>query len=138
MKIFDVSVPISSRLPTWPGDPKVSLERVSSIARGDAANVSRLDAGVHTGTHVDAPVHFVDGGDQDVRRRRQILERAPDRQLRTPAIIDLLQDHQEVVIAVRTRVAPCPRAEQDDPQRIHGADDPPDDRRQQGIDRHPW
>jgi arylformamidase len=61
MKIFDVSVPISSRLPTWPGDPKVSLERVSSIARGDAANVSRLDAGVHTGTHVDAPVHFVDG-----------------------------------------------------------------------------
>jgi arylformamidase len=61
MKIFDVSVPISSRLPTWPGDPKVSLERVSSIAKGDAANVSRLDAGVHTGTHVDAPVHFVDG-----------------------------------------------------------------------------
>ena len=56
-----MSVPISSRLPTWPGDPKVSLERVSSIARGDAANVSRLDAGVHTGTHVDAPVHFVDG-----------------------------------------------------------------------------
>jgi arylformamidase len=61
MKIFDVSVPISSRLPTWPGDPKVILERVSSIAKGDAANVSRLDAGVHTGTHVDAPVHFVDG-----------------------------------------------------------------------------
>jgi arylformamidase len=61
MKIFDVSVPISSRLPTWPGDPRVSLERVSSIAHGDAANVSRLDAGVHTGTHVDAPVHFVDG-----------------------------------------------------------------------------
>lgn len=61
MKIFDVSVPISSRLPTWPGDPKVSLERVSSIAKGEAANVSRLDAGVHTGTHVDAPVHFVDG-----------------------------------------------------------------------------
>jgi uncharacterized protein (TIGR00730 family) len=61
MKIFDVSVPISARLPTWPGDPKVTLERVSSIAKGDAANVSHLDAGVHTGTHVDAPVHFVDG-----------------------------------------------------------------------------
>src|SRR5260221_1571046 len=60
MKIFDVSVPISSRLPTWPGDPRVSLERVSAISKGDAANVSRLDAGVHTGTHVDAPVHFVD------------------------------------------------------------------------------
>jgi len=61
MKIFDVSVPISARLPTWPGDPKVTLERVSSIPKGDAANVSHLDAGVHTGTHVDAPVHFVDG-----------------------------------------------------------------------------
>jgi arylformamidase len=61
MRIFDVSVPISSSLPTWPGDPKVSLTRASSIAKGDAANVSRLDAGVHTGTHVDAPVHFVDG-----------------------------------------------------------------------------
>jgi arylformamidase len=61
VKIFDVSVPISSRLPTWPGDPKVSLERVSAIAKGEAANVSRLEAGVHTGTHVDAPVHFVDG-----------------------------------------------------------------------------
>ena len=61
MKIYDVSVPISSELPTWPGDPRVSLTRASSIAKGDAANVSRLDAGVHTGTHVDAPVHFVDG-----------------------------------------------------------------------------
>jgi arylformamidase len=61
MQIFDVSLPISSRLPTWPGDPKVSLERASSIAAGDAANVSRIVAGVHTGTHVDAPVHFVDG-----------------------------------------------------------------------------
>jgi arylformamidase len=61
MQIFDVSVPISSRLPTWPGDPRVSLSRASSIANGDPANVSRLDAGVHTGTHVDAPVHFVDG-----------------------------------------------------------------------------
>lgn len=59
--ILDVSVPISERLPTWPGDPKVSLTRVSAISRGDAANVSRLDAGVHTGTHVDAPLHFVDG-----------------------------------------------------------------------------
>jgi arylformamidase len=39
----------------------VSLERASSIAAGDPANVSRLTAGVHTGTHVDAPVHFVEG-----------------------------------------------------------------------------
>jgi arylformamidase len=61
MRIYDVSLPISNRLPTWPGDPAVGLERASSIAAGDAANVSRLAAGVHTGTHVDAPVHFVNG-----------------------------------------------------------------------------
>ncbi|HVD01214.1 MAG TPA: cyclase family protein [Candidatus Dormibacteraeota bacterium] len=61
MQIFDVSVPVSPRLPTWPGDPTISLTRASSIAAGDPANVSRLEAGVHTGTHVDAPVHFMDG-----------------------------------------------------------------------------
>lgn len=60
-RIHDVTVPISARLPTWPGDPPVSLTRASAISRGDPANVSRLEAGVHTGTHVDAPVHFVEG-----------------------------------------------------------------------------
>lgn len=47
---------------TYPGDPEVRLERVSSIADGDVANLSRLDLGVHSGTHVDAPLHFLDGG----------------------------------------------------------------------------
>ncbi|GAC1654932.1 MAG: cyclase family protein [Candidatus Dormibacteraceae bacterium] len=61
MKIYDVSVPVSEKLPTWPGDPKVSRTLASSIAAGDAANVSRLVAGVHTGTHVDAPCHFIEG-----------------------------------------------------------------------------
>ncbi len=46
----------------WPGNPAVSLEPVLSLARGDAANVSRLTLGTHTGTHVDAPRHFLPGG----------------------------------------------------------------------------
>ena len=46
---------------TYPGDPTVSLERVVSIADGGVVNLSRLDFGVHSGTHVDAPVHFIDG-----------------------------------------------------------------------------
>ena len=45
----------------YPGDPELHLERVLAIARGDPANVSRLDFGVHSGTHVDAPNHFLDG-----------------------------------------------------------------------------
>ena len=61
MEIVDVSVPVRPGMVTYPGDPEVRLERVSSIADGEGANVSRLDFGVHTGTHVDAPVHFVEG-----------------------------------------------------------------------------
>ena len=61
MEIFDVSVPVHPGMVTYPGDPTVKLERVSAIADGAVANISRLDFGVHTGTHVDAPLHFIDG-----------------------------------------------------------------------------
>jgi arylformamidase len=61
MEIIDVSVPIRTGMVTYPGDPEAVLERVESMADGDSANVSRLDLGVHTGTHVDAPVHFLEG-----------------------------------------------------------------------------
>ena len=61
MQIIDVSVPVWPGMITYPGDPKVRLERVSSIADGDVANLSRLDLGVHSGTHVDAPLHFIEG-----------------------------------------------------------------------------
>jgi arylformamidase len=40
----------------------VRLERVAQIAAGSLCNVSRLDFSVHTGTHIDAPVHFIEGG----------------------------------------------------------------------------
>jgi arylformamidase len=62
MRIHDISIPISPTMPTYPGDPGVSIEPVLQIARGDAANVSRLSIGNHTGTHLDPPVHFVPGG----------------------------------------------------------------------------
>lgn len=61
MEIVDVSIPIRPGMITYPGDPVVRLERVKSIADGSVANISRLDFGVHTGTHVDAPLHFIDG-----------------------------------------------------------------------------
>jgi len=62
MEIFDVSVPIQPGMITYPGDPEVQMERVVSIEHGDIANLTRLDFGVHTGTHVDAPLHFLDQG----------------------------------------------------------------------------
>jgi arylformamidase len=61
VEIIDVSVPIRTGMVTYPGDPEAVLERVESMPDGDSANVSRLDLGVHTGTHVDAPVHFLEG-----------------------------------------------------------------------------
>ncbi len=59
MKIYDISLPITPGMVVWPGDPPVVLERVSSMDAGAHDNVSRLACGVHTGTHVDAPNHFL-------------------------------------------------------------------------------
>lgn len=59
--IFDISVPISNELPTWPGDPSVQLTVWRSLSSGDGVNVSMLNFGAHTGTHVDAPAHFIEG-----------------------------------------------------------------------------
>ena len=61
MTLIDVSVPLRPGMIHYPGDPELHLERVLAIAKGDPANVSRLDFGVHSGTHVDAPNHFLDG-----------------------------------------------------------------------------
>src|SRR5215210_2317086 len=61
MRIHDVSVPISAATPVYPGDPHIEIEQWAAIARGDAANVSMLHFGAHTGTHVDAPAHFIEG-----------------------------------------------------------------------------
>ena len=62
MEIRDISVPIRDGMLHYPGDPAISLERVSSLADGAAANISKLDFGVHTGTHVDAPLHMIAEG----------------------------------------------------------------------------
>ena len=61
MPIYDITVPISNELPTWPDDPAVQLTVWRSLSSGDGANVSMLNFGAHTGTHVDAPAHFIDG-----------------------------------------------------------------------------
>lgn len=62
MKIYDITMPVSSALPTFPGDPRVTVEPVTRIARGDAANVSRITMATHSGTHIDSPLHYNDRG----------------------------------------------------------------------------
>ncbi len=59
MSIYDISVGISPALPVWPGDPAVEVSLAASMDRGDEVNVTRLAISAHTGTHVDAPHHFL-------------------------------------------------------------------------------
>src|SRR6266849_1081742 len=61
MPIYDVTVPIRAGMPVYEGDPGVNIEPWSALAKGDSANVSSLHFGAHTGTHVDAPAHFIEG-----------------------------------------------------------------------------
>jgi arylformamidase len=61
-ELLDVTVPLRpGRVPLYPGDAPFELESVSSIADGDPSNNSKLTCSVHSGTHVDAPVHFLPG-----------------------------------------------------------------------------
>lgn len=62
MKIYDISVPITPSMPLWPGDPPVEITLETSIEKGGDANVSHLSMSVHTGTHLDAPKHFINSG----------------------------------------------------------------------------
>jgi arylformamidase len=62
MRLYDISLPISNGLPVWPGDPSVSLVMTSSIINGDKCNITKMQMGTHTGTHIDAPYHFLKDG----------------------------------------------------------------------------
>ena len=60
--IHDISLPIRNGGLIYPGNPAISITAQQAISQGAGANVSRLDLGSHTGTHVDAPKHFFDDG----------------------------------------------------------------------------
>lgn len=62
MEIRDVSLVIEPGMPVWPGDDPVTLTRKQKLEDGANANVSFLALSVHTGTHVDAPYHFLKDG----------------------------------------------------------------------------
>lgn len=60
-RLVDVSVLLAPGIPIYPGNPEFEVTPVHRIADGDSANNSKLVMGTHTGTHVDAPLHFFDG-----------------------------------------------------------------------------
>lgn len=59
---IDISRPITARMPVWPDTPPPEIRRVMSMASGDTCNVSHLNFSAHTGTHMDAPFHFLRAG----------------------------------------------------------------------------
>jgi len=63
MNIIDISIPLSEKTPVWEGDKGISISRVEKIEEDSDFNVSRIELGVHAGTHIDAPFHVFEDGD---------------------------------------------------------------------------
>ncbi|HNT34023.1 MAG TPA: cyclase family protein, partial [bacterium] len=59
---LDITVPIAENMAYWQGDPPVRVERLSRIEEGDSCNMTLLSFTAHTGTHLDAPLHFLRSG----------------------------------------------------------------------------
>ncbi len=100
MKIFDITLTTTPGMIVWPGDPAVVLEQVQSMDNGAHANVSRLDLSVHTGTHVDAPHHFLNNG--------LTVETLALDVLTGPALVVQLPDELDLVTAEALETADIP------------------------------
>ncbi|MEX5296508.1 cyclase family protein [Kocuria sp. CPCC 205268] len=61
MLLVDLSHPVEAGMQVFPGDPPVDSRLAASVPR-DGFQVAELHLGTHSGTHVDAPLHTVDGG----------------------------------------------------------------------------
>jgi arylformamidase len=108
MKIFDVTVAISEKMPIYAGDPPAVVESAKQLSAGESSNISRLAFGAHTGTHVDAPNHFIDGSrriDQlDLNKligRCRVMEVADDVQTIGPEHIGDIEGIERVLFKTR-------------------------------------
>ncbi len=64
MKIVDISMAIRPGMLIYPGDREIRIARIMSLDRGDPYNLTELDLSAHSGTHLDAPCHFLQGGEE--------------------------------------------------------------------------
>lgn len=101
MTIYDISLTISPSLPTWPGDPGLTLEQFEAMDQGAHVNVTRISSSVHLGTHVDAPHHFLNDG--------RTVEELPLDVLTGPCYVAQLPDGIDAITAEvldRTEITP--------------------------------
>ena len=109
MALHDITVPITADLVTWPGDPGIELKRVADRANGDSCTVTRITMGVHTGTHIDGQMHFVDGPGTDALTLERLIGLCQVIELTTDAAItaadlaqaDIDQDCQRLLIKTK-------------------------------------
>jgi len=108
MKLLDVTVPLDSSLPVYPGNTPFTLEPTKRIATGGSSNVSTLHLSTHAGTHVDAPRHyFDDGAGVDALAIELLCGRVRVLNVRSRSRIEPadLSDlgHEDVRVLIRTR-----------------------------------
>jgi len=108
MKIYDVTVAIRDGMPIWEGDPAVVVRGERALAAGDGANVSSLCFGAHTGTHVDAPNHFIEGtrrvDELDLAKLIgpcRVVEIAPDVMAVEPSHLPSLDGIERLILKTR-------------------------------------
>lgn len=96
-KIFDISLPLSSSLPVWPGSQPFRLEATQRISDGNNCNESSYSSNIHTGTHIDMPWHFLNDGSKteslDLGRMigSALVVWLPDIKIITPKVLESIR-----------------------------------------------
>ena len=87
--IIDISLPIYPGMIEWPGNKPVSVNQVKSISDSSDSNVSEIFLNLHTGTHIDAPLHFVQDGEAvEQISLEKLIGKAYVAEVKTEAVID--------------------------------------------------
>ncbi len=90
-RVIDISVPLRDGMVHWPGDPSVRIRKVKEVGRaGSSSTLSLLSMGSHTGTHMDAPGHFL--------RRGRPIDRMPLSAVMGPARVIPIRDPEKITV----------------------------------------
>jgi arylformamidase len=90
-KIIDITIEISGKMLVWEGDPGANIRQVLAMKNGAPYNLTRLNLGVHNGSHVDAPLHFLEDG--------KSIDQFPLSVMVGPAQVVEIDDHIDLITA---------------------------------------
>lgn len=87
-KWIDITLPLTNGMLHWPGDPPFIRTFIKKIGRSSSCNLSKIDMGVHSGTHIDAPLHFIQKGPS--------IEKVPIEHCIGPARVIAIRDKKKI------------------------------------------